>query len=106
MSECKTSVDVKYCKDHHEADEYGAGALQCDEDTVEGRAGWVYLRLPADNEKGYVEGGALHIRPQGESAPLGMNSPSWEFTGDPTKPETFTIHPSVHLRGTVARMAS
>ena len=106
MSECKESVDVVYfesnddgtIKDPEAMDAHGAGALAADEDVIAGGDGFIYLHLPSNNDKGWSSSGALHVH-RGKK-PEGMSYPSWQMTGDVTKPETLTLHPSVWLKGT------
>ena len=106
MAECKRSIPVVFfgegVLDKGEAermDAHGAGAMSCDEDVMGGGSGFIYLYVPADNEKGWRNGGALHVRPKGSPKPEGTTYPSWEFTGTPGEKD-FTLHPSVHLVGT------
>jgi hypothetical protein len=97
MPENKRSVDVVYFDNPADAKAHGAGGMYTDakynEDVVE----HLYVFVPADNERGYMNAGAIHVRVPGTPHPDGF--PSWEMTGDPTKPETLTLTPSLHLQG-------
>lgn len=102
MKECKRNAIIFYFDKPHEAEDHGAGAMYADEEAAAGRAGYIYLHLPAENVNGWDTSGGLHIRPMGTPAPAQSAQPcypSWEFTGDITKPETFTLAPSIHLPG-------
>jgi hypothetical protein len=103
MAECKKSVSVTYFNIQDPEggkawDEAGAGAMYADEDAAAGRDGFIYLKVPSNNERGWKNGGALRV--YREEKPEGSRFPAWKIQGDVTKPETVTLTPSIHLVGT------
>lgn len=94
MSESKASCKITYHETPPSREDQKPGDIWCDEEVLTGEehsAMFVYLILPDGSDAG-----ALRVyrnkKPEGKY-------PSWKITGTPDKPESFTMHPSIHLRG-------
>lgn len=94
MSECKKSVKVKYSSTRNNA---SAGSLQADGEVIRGGDGWIYLCVPSNNDRGFEDCGALQVY---RNKKPDTNYPCWHISGDVTKPDTLTLTPSIHLKGT------
>lgn len=91
-----SSCPVVFCETPGAFDRQGAGALMVDEELLAGeQEGFIYLRLPCGTDCGAL---AVARNPATSTLHEGRY-PVWKIEGDPAKPETLTIHPSIHLQG-------
>lgn len=94
MSENRDSCDVTYHETPPAEGEAKPGDMWTDHDLNEdGEVEFIYLVFPDGSWSG---GLSVYC---GDRPNLPGGYPSWKMTGDPAKPETLSLSPSLHLKG-------